>query len=248
MAQWCNSLCDFCKYDRDVTAAAMSCVDRYAATPQGMDRILMDRDQYQLAVMTSLYMVAKVQQHEALDPDSVAKLSRGKHTKRDIEAMEMTMLSGLKWRVHPPTPWTFAQELLKLVDVMDPSTRQRIVELTKYQLEATVYKYELTLQRPSVVAFGAVLNAMESLNVASALQFESMVSRLLQTEVPQLRDVRVATLKVIAEDAAAGDTQPPECVLLTQRMNARVVSPPATKETVSRCGTASPVSVSATIR
>ncbi|KAL3924300.1 MAG: hypothetical protein SGILL_001128 [Bacillariaceae sp.] len=263
MAKWCNSLCDFCKYDRDVTASAMSCVDRFAATPQGMEIILMDRDQYQLAVMTSLYMMAKIGQSEALDPASVAKLSRGKHTRRDIEKMELKMLVGLKWKVHPPTPWSFARELLELIptSAIDTATSQRIADLTKYQLEAAVFNYELSLQRPSEVAFGAILNAMESMNANCALRYETMVSQLLTSQVHQLRAVRVSLLKVIAE--ADATCSQPERAILTQRMNmnnnsmnAKVVSPASpsaasqetpAKEPSRRSFSKSPISVSATL-
>jgi Cyclin, N-terminal domain/Cyclin, C-terminal domain len=245
MAKWCNSLCDFCKYDRDVTAAAMSCVDRYASTPAGMENILMDRDRYQLAVMTGLYLIAKIQQSEALDPLSVAKLSRGKHSKADIENMEMEMLVGLNWRVHPTTPWSFAQELLNLIPMdanIDQVTRQRIHELTKYQLEVAVYDYDLSLRRSSELAFGAILNAMESMHADFALHFETMVSHLLKTEVHQLRDTRVGLLKVISEDSS---TQP-MCALLTQRTI--ITSSPASKDHTFSSVDSSPKSVSATIR
>jgi hypothetical protein len=245
MAKWCDSLCDFCKYDRDVTAAAMSCVDRYAATPAGMRSILMDRDLYQLAVMTGLYLIAKIQQREALDPESVAKLSRGKHSKTDIEKMELEMLAGLNWRVHPPTPWAFAQELMNLVphdSAMNDAARQRILELTKYQLEVAVCEYDLSLKRSSELAFGAILNAMESINTDSALHFEVMVSHFLPTDVNHLRDTRVGLLKVISEDAR---TQP-MCAIL--RQSTVMASSNTMKEHGSSCVNSSPKSVSATIR
>lgn len=246
MAKWCTSLCDYCKYDRDVTAATMSCVDRYASTPAGMRSILLDRDQYQLAVMTALYLIAKIQQSEALDPESVAKLSQGKHSKADIERMEMEMLVGLEWRVHPPTPWTFAQELLQLIPAdivaMDEETRQRIFELTKYQLELAVFDYGLSLKRSSELAFGAILNAMESMNAEIALHFETLVSHLLKTEVNQLRDTRVGLLQVISEDAS---TQP-MCALLTQQTI--MASSNTMKDHTCSSVNSSPKSVSANIR
>ncbi|KAG7348197.1 cyclin-like protein [Nitzschia inconspicua] len=246
MAKWCNSLCDFCKYDRDVTAAAMSCVDRFASTPSGMETILMDRDRYQLAVMTGLYLIAKIQQGEALDPESVAKLSRGKHSKADIENMEMEMLVGLQWRVNPPTPWTFARELLNLIPTsvaMEEDTRERIYELTKYQLEVAVLDYDLSFSRSSELAFGAILNAMESLSVDFAIPFETSVSQLLKTEVHQLRGIRMGLLKVISEDASVQ----PMCAVLTQRTSV-MASYHAPKNDSFSCVNSSPKSVSATIQ
>jgi hypothetical protein len=244
MAKWCNSLCDFCKYDRDVTASAMSCVDRMVATSEGFE-ILMDRDRYQLAVMTALYMVAKIQQMEALDPESVAKLSREKYSKQDIEKMELDMLVALRWRVHPPTGWAFAHELLNLIpiDVLDDGKRQRIADLTKFQIELATCNYDLSLNRPSSLAFGAILNAMESIDANIALQFESIVSNILPIEVDQLRCIRVELLKVVSVDSDAE----PMSALLTQRMSGSMVTTSSLdkEKLTSSCAISSPRCVSA---
>jgi hypothetical protein len=245
MAKWCNSLCDFCQYDRDVAAAAMSCVDRFAASSEGFT-ILMDRDKYQLAVMTSLYLVAKIQQLEALDPDSVAGLSRGKHTKADIEAMELELLVGLRWRVHPPTSWAIAQELLNLIpaNLMDVLTKERIVELTKFQLEVGMCHYNLGLNRPSTVALGAILNAMESLNDMADLvhRFEQMASQVLATTLDEVRDVRMALLTSISEDSSTE----PKCAEFAQRMSGTLIALSKEKEMSSSSFNSSPRCVSAT--
>lgn len=116
MAKWCIGLCKYCGYDREMVASIMSCVDRFVATSEG-SIVLRNRDRYQLAVMASLYLVSKVQQTQALEPESMAKLSRGKYTKGDIEAMELTILTELGWRIHPPTPLQFAREFVRHVDL-----------------------------------------------------------------------------------------------------------------------------------
>lgn len=199
MTKWCDSLCKFCSYDRRMVASVMSCVDRFVATPQG-SRILLDRDQYQLAVMASLYLVAKIQQTQALEPESVAKLSRGKYTKANIEAMELDILSSLKWFVNPPTPMGFAHEFVQNFnfvpeeeDVANDSeqddssssssstTEERIMDLVQCQIEEATCDYELScLTRPSHVAFGAFSNALESLNIDSSrlVSMRELKSRL----------------------------------------------------------------------
>jgi hypothetical protein len=220
----------------------MSCVDRFAATNEGYD-ILMDRDRYQLAVMTSLYLVAKIQQMEALDPDSVAKLSRGKHTKDDIEAMELQMLVGLRWRVHPPTAWSVAQELLNLIptNAMDDTARARVMELTKFQLEVGMCHYNLSLSRPSTVALGALLNAMESLSMDSIVhRFEHMATQVLGTTLDEVRDVRMMLLTVISEDSSTE----PKCAEFAQRMSGALVALSKEKEISSSSFNSSPRCVS----
>lgn len=116
MAKWCIGLCKYCGYDREMVASIMSCVDRFVATSEGSN-VLRNRDRYQLAVMASLYLVSKVQQTQALEPESMAKLSRGKYTKVDVEAMELTILTELEWLIHPPTPIQFAREFVRHLDL-----------------------------------------------------------------------------------------------------------------------------------
>lgn len=183
MAKWCSSLCSFCRYDRRMVESVMSCVDRYVATQRG-SRTLLSRDDYQLAVMASLYLVAKIQQTQALEPGSVAKLSRGKYNKADIEAMELDILCCLKWYVNPPTAMSFAQEFMERFDFVPESyednsddlsamttstastTEERIMDLVRCQIEEATGDYELScLTRPSHVAFGAFSNALQSLNI-----------------------------------------------------------------------------------
>jgi len=211
MAKWCVSLCKFCDYDRRMVASIVSCVDQFVATPNG-SLVLLCRNKYQLAVMAALYLVAKVQQTQALEPESIAKLSRGKYTKADIETMELDILTSLKWFVNPPTPMGFAHEFLQQFELDDDNDddcccvvvgnssendesptlslasslsstslsmsssmsttntmEERIMELVKCQIEEVIYDYKLScLTRPSHVAYGALLNALQSLNIDSS--------------------------------------------------------------------------------
>jgi len=222
MAKWCVSLCKFCSYDRRMVASVMSCVDRFVATPRG-SRILLDRDQYQLSVMSSLYLIAKIQQTQALEPESIAKLSRGKYTKANIEDMELEILSSLKWYVNPPTPESFAREFLQQFDfcpeksidehsdggdlendeslsstTSTATTEEMILDLVKCQIEEATCDYELScLARPSHVAFGALSNALESLNIDTS-ELESM--RLLKDRLQIINDdhVSAALLRVVS--------------------------------------------------
>lgn len=162
MAKWCIGLCEFCGYDLRMAASVMSCVDRFVALKPAS---LADRDHYQLVVMACLYLVTKIQQTRALDPSSVAKLSRGKYSKADIEAAELAVLEALGWCVNPPTPVAFVREFVALLCAGD-NDRERILELVDCQIERVVCDYQLScLHRPSHVAFGALSNALESLGM-----------------------------------------------------------------------------------
>lgn len=263
MAKWCFSLCTFCSYDRRMVSSVMSCVDRYVSTPKG-SRILLSRDQYQLAVMSSLYLVAKVQQTQALEPGSIAKLSRGKYSKADIENMEIEILSTLKWFVNPQTPTHFAHEFLQKFDFVpegeddddsignfddqkwissSTSAKQnRLVELVNCQIEEATCDYELScLTRPSHVAFVAMSNALQSLDIdPSSLDSMRVLKERLQ--IVDEHYVSSALLRVISTSETSDNTLSNH---LLDRCNKNVSSSSLThaeqKSSLSFSGTASSV-------
>jgi hypothetical protein len=102
MAKWCNEISDFCKYSRETASIAMSCLDRFMATPDGQT-VFLYRSLFQLAAMTALYTAVKIHEHEAMDPALVSCLSRGAYSPEAVEAMEARMLTAIQWRVNPPT-------------------------------------------------------------------------------------------------------------------------------------------------
>lgn len=199
----------------------MSCVDRFVATSAVGYEALLDRDLYQLVVMAAFYTAAKVHQMEALDPKSVARLSRGKHTTADVEEMERTMLTDLGWRVNPPTTRFFAHHLLQLIpdSLMDRESRRRITELADFQLDLAICYYDLSLHRPSQIAYGALLNAIESIDGEFAARFEAMVSTHVLSathNVDVLREIRIGLLRAVAEDPSAAE--PTMSALLTKQL------------------------------
>jgi uncharacterized membrane protein YgcG len=173
MTKWCISLCNFCNYNTNrgrLVSSIMSCVDRFVSTKRGR-YVLFDRERYQLVVMSSLYVQAKIHQSQALNPTSISKLSRGKFTKDDIEQMECEILTTLQWNINPPTSNDYVNEILNHllnddnVDDDEKTTTTRIIALVHCQIDEATCDYELScLYRPSHVAFAAILNALESIN------------------------------------------------------------------------------------
>lgn len=226
MAKWCISLCKYCSYDRGMVSSVMSCVDRFVATPEGC-KALANRNRYQLAVMASLYLVAKVQQTQALEPASIAKLSRGKYTKSDIEAMELEILVGLKWFVNPPTPMAFALEFIEHFDFVpenseyayhgenestassgSATTQARITELVRCQVQEAVCDYELSCgTRPSHVAYGALSNALESMDIDPAdLKSMRFLRERLHIDHEDDRSVSAALLRAVSSSDSSNDS------------------------------------------
>jgi hypothetical protein len=194
MQKWCKEIAQYCGYNNEVVDIAMNCLDRFMSTAEGSS-ILLDRSQYQLAVMTALYTTVKIHCHEAMDPALVSNLSQGAHSPKAVEAMEVRMLSALQWRVNPPTALSFVSKILELVPehLMNDEERQAITDLTKFQLELAMETYEFSILPASSIAIASLMNAVESVssNTAFVKDFEPSVCRLASVDATALRDVRI---------------------------------------------------------
>ncbi len=200
MAKWSIDVCDFCQYSRETAAIALNCLDRFMATPDGQ-RILLDRDQYQLAAMTALYSAVKIHEREAMDTALVATLSRGVHSAEAVEKMERRLLAAIQWRVNPPTPHAFVREMFGFIPdhLIGASTRETLVELTKFQIELATCDYHFSQQPASYIAFASVMNAFESIETDATFldSFESTISSAMHLDPCRVGDIRVALYEVV---------------------------------------------------
>jgi hypothetical protein len=200
MAKWCNDITDFCNYSRETAAIAMSCLDRFMASPDGRS-ILLDRNLFQLAAMTALYTAVKVHEHEAMDPQLVSSLCRGAHSPEDIEAMESRMLNAIQWRINPPTAMSFLRSMLDLVPehLIDASQRETVMELTQFQVDLAVCDDEFWQQPASSIAFASLLNAVESVTTDGLFfeNFEATMSKATRVNLEGLRDMRIALYEAV---------------------------------------------------
>jgi len=200
MAQWCNQIADFCCYQRETVSIAMSCLDRFLSTREGQS-VLLDRDQYQLAVMTSLYTAIKVHEKEAMDPMLVSNLSRGAHSPEAIEAMESKILNAIKWRVNPPTSYSFVQQILSLVPVelLGHLERENVMEMIRLQLEVATIEYDFTTVHASTIAYASILNAIESISTDEMYiaRFEYMMNQVLRIPLEGIHAIRIKLYEAI---------------------------------------------------
>jgi hypothetical protein len=200
MAKWSIDICDFCHYRRETAAISLNCLDRFMATPDGK-QVLMDLSQYQLAAMTALYSSVKIHEHEAMDPALVSNLSRGVHSAEAVERMEQRLLTAIQWRVNPPTAFAFVRAMFNLIPdhLMGASVRETVMELTNFQIELATCDYKFSQQSASRIAFASAMNAVESLTTDSTFleNFESTMSRAMQLEIFQVRDIRVALYEAV---------------------------------------------------
>jgi hypothetical protein len=164
MVTWCVEVVDFCKFSHEIVEITMSLVDRFLATPEGTTA-RNDRGIYQLACMASLYTTIKINAPLAMSPKMVAHFSNGAFSSKDIEAMEVTLLNALKWRVNPPTSWDFVRMIVDLVPrhTVDGEMRKAALDLALFQTELAVANHQFVTVQASTIAYASIMNALESL-------------------------------------------------------------------------------------
>jgi hypothetical protein len=161
MCHWSYQLIDQCSLHRETVAIAMSYIDRFLCTKEGRD-ILKSRRKYQLACVSCLFVAIKIHEDTAVSAKLLASISRGMHTAEQIEEMELKLLSGLDWRVHPPTSLSFVQKYMSLL-ALKKNQEEAVFELAKFQTEVAVQEYPFVTFRPSEIAFCAIMNALDAI-------------------------------------------------------------------------------------
>jgi hypothetical protein len=166
MATWCYQVIDFCKFNRETASIAMNFLDRYMLTEHGAT-VRTDRNLFQLAAMTCLYTAVKINEPEAMDPKLVSTLSRGAYSTTQVEAMEVSILSALQWRMNPPTALAFVRQFLEIIPVnlVDQGMRETAHDITKFQTELAVTEHDFVTVKASTIAFGSLMNSLESLQL-----------------------------------------------------------------------------------
>ena len=210
MTEWCYQVVDYCKFSRETVAIAMSLIDRYLCSKNGQEA-LVNRKLFQLASMTSLYTAVKVHEPEAMEPKTIAGLSRGAYTEEQVTKMELDLLAAVGWKLNPPL--AFVQHCLALLPdgCMSMSDKEAILEVAKFQTELALDDYSLVKVNASTIALAAVGNALSSLNVDMAVQQEFLgaLTNLLRIkpQSDELRETQMKLLKAMHSSTFAPRTQ-----------------------------------------
>jgi len=209
MAFWCYQVVDYCNLHRETVEVAISILDRFLclANADGQDQqdfhpialqCLEDRKTFQLAAMTCLYTAIKMSEVEVMDPSIVASLSRGMCKEDEVIDMESTILQALDWRINGPTSHAAVDHLVQLLDASCPGVQQQhvkraIIERARHYVQLAVIEYELMTVRPTLVAYAAIINALESISVYDLTSEDRMAF---------VSDMTLAVLHPIAQDDA----------------------------------------------
>lgn len=171
MVQWCYSIIDFAKFNRETVAISMSYLDRFLSTNcSRSQQVVKDRKQYQLAAMTCLYLGIKIFEPKMIETSLMSDLSRGCYSPEDFRLMEIDILFALKWHVNDPTPVTYLMNYLSIIPTQHNGAeinREMIFDLARYQIELSVLDYGLMTESACSIAIAALVS---SLNIISSNQ------------------------------------------------------------------------------
>ncbi|KAL7529833.1 hypothetical protein ACHAWF_003128 [Thalassiosira exigua] len=168
MVEWSMQVSDFCKFQRETVAMSMGYVDRFLGTSSPRARrALGDKKEFQLVAMTALYISVKLFEPVAMDAGLLAEISHGCYEEEEILEMEEEILRALSWRMNGPTAHAFVEHILALLPPpaygRDRTTASTLRDFSRFQAEIAVADYDLSLNKPSIVALAAVLNSIEGI-------------------------------------------------------------------------------------
>jgi hypothetical protein len=173
-AQSMYQACKKYKLSNETVEVAMNMLDRFLVTPAGEPAEKSGRT-YHLAYMTCLYTAAKAHETQVLDEDEQvinAKMFQAMFRANEIEQMELTILTALQYRVHPPTPTSFVQSYLDVLattmlipSLMDPLCRRTVMEISAKQVQEAVSLNQFALVPASVIGYCCLVNSLEATGV-----------------------------------------------------------------------------------
>jgi len=200
MVDWYYEMSDFLRIERGTASRSLTLLDRFMSSgaadgggdgrrrapysrrdvPGVVAAARLDRDEYQLAALTALFLGIKLHERLNIQPGHVAYLSRGRYGPDEVVEMEGVMLAALGWRVSGADKVDFVEALVGLLlpsgdggeivrdgssdDVMmvdgdDPASS--VADLSHLQIQLSDFDATFSSQRPSLVALAAVMNAFE---------------------------------------------------------------------------------------
>jgi Cyclin, N-terminal domain/Cyclin, C-terminal domain len=158
--EWMFGVVDHCSLRRDSVAVAAHYLDMAVVSD-----IVVSREEFQLAAMTSLQLAIKLYDSTVVNLRSMTKLGRGVFSEQDVIAMEFKILQALQWHVHPPTPSCFLRQLLRMLpSSLSPIARYMITEVTRFVSEISVCLYKFVSYPPSAVAYAGIVLATERID------------------------------------------------------------------------------------
>lgn len=187
ITEWAFEVVDYFSYDRDIVAMSLNYIDRFMVfnAEEGKAPFKCGRT-FQLLTLTALYIAMKLH-GDSSDPARAGRkpsvrlfvsLSNNRFTSNEIERMELTILTSLRWRVNPPMPATFVKYFINIFPDwytghprLCQQVKSSLHDLARYLTEISCCVSEFSFAfKPSVIAYAAVLASIDVFERDPALE------------------------------------------------------------------------------
>jgi len=167
MCSWGFDIVETCSIDKEVAVIGISYLDRFMSVPCPRTRdCLLSRREFQLAFIACFVIALKGRGGMSVAPEFISEtICQGLYSQREIVEMEHDVLSALQWRLNGASPHEFIEGLCELLPRECSSGAKRtIVRVAKSHSEKIMGNYRLALQRPSRIAYTALVSATEKIS------------------------------------------------------------------------------------
>lgn len=175
MAEWIFVLVDYFEYPREAAVVSMNYLDRCMSALMSSGSSPPSKQEFQRICATCAYVGLKVtcSPRACLSAAQISLLCRGLFTEEQIIASELDILERLQWRLHPPIGHTFLECYAKLIqtgnDLEGPRVCWELIdEEARYLVELALLDSKLAMQRPSLIAMAALLNALSNSELSNS--------------------------------------------------------------------------------
>eukprot|EP00978_Attheya_sp_CCMP212_P003413 scaffold7026_cov62-Attheya_sp.AAC.1 len=163
-----NQVMDFYGGNKQCAVLAMSYMDRF------LQQHSVHKKDVVLVSACSLLIAAKENKEFKNNNGVEAMLNRmaprGGFRKHTVSSMELSILESTDWMLPPPTPFEFGREFVHMLvkgethTIPHDATICQLLDHVKFLCELAACDYKFTLYRPSRVAIGAILVALDHKN------------------------------------------------------------------------------------
>lgn len=146
--------------DQSMIACAIHYMDQYLSVQS------IDKRTLQLLSITSLFVASKMHTSRSITIEEVRDLTADMFSIKEIYDMEKDLVHTLKWRLNPPTSFTFARDLLHMLqnDIQkDKSLWRKVTLILRYIHE----NYYFIGYKNSIIAMVAIQIASYKINPSS---------------------------------------------------------------------------------
>lgn len=182
--EWKYQIVDEFDLSRELVSISTFYLDQYLSNYYIMDTVSLPF-LFQVVATTSIYLAIKIHSPKKVHIAVICPSSNGRITKTNIEEMEISIMSSLRWCLYPPTPVSFLDNIFPLimnVDIehhdsdergdnndttlshhllVDPRIAVQLLEFARFLIELSVCAYPFVPIRSSSIAIAAIMYSIE---------------------------------------------------------------------------------------